>query len=138
MIRNLLGYHTLGDTLICSSDDVTTTSYTDSYAKAKEILLAKGGSLRIKFDMKRQAVGGDETNIAYARIYKNGVAVGTEQTETSESYVTKSEDITAWEKGDLLQLYIHGLSSPQTQCSVCNLRVYCADVEVATVTQDTL
>lgn len=77
-----------------------TTSTNPSYVKAKEILLTRGGTYRVKFDL-RDAVGNGK-----GKIYRNGSPVGTEQTQ-GNSYATKSEDIGGWTAGDLLQLYAH-------------------------------
>jgi hypothetical protein len=49
-----------------------------------------GGQQRFLFDLK--TAGGGAT--AYGKIYRNGVALGTQQTDVTGGYVTKSEDIT--------------------------------------------
>jgi len=80
--------------------DATNTSI--SYKKIKEIIVPTAGTLTIKFGIKVDASTG------YGRIYRNGVAVGTEQsTAETGSYVEKSENIAGWSKGDLCQLYVH-------------------------------
>ena len=88
-----------GDTLETSAD---TPRYSNSlsYTKLKEIKVGRNGTYRIKFAHK--CVAGAT---AYGRVYRNGIPVGTEQTTTSESYVTKSQDIPNWVRGDLCQLY---------------------------------
>lgn len=125
--------HTLGDILICANDDETgSDGYNGTYTKVKEIKLAKGGALRVKFDLKKS---GPSATTVYGKIYRNGVAFGTEQTSTSTTFETQSEDLDGWIEGDLLQLYVHGLVSPQTQCTTQNLRLYALKTEVATNTQ---
>ena len=42
---------------------------------------------------------------AWGRIYKNGVAFGTEHSDGSGNYVTKTQDLT-FATGDTIQLYI--------------------------------
>ena len=105
--------YSAGDHLIVSADTERNTDSTP-YAMAKEIIIGLGGTLRIKFDGKFQS------NQSYARIYRNGVAVGTEQTLTN-TYQTFSEDIAGWSAGDLVQLYTKGLYA-----YVKNFRIYVA------------
>jgi len=57
--------------------------------KVKEILLARGGTYRIKMDLKSLSARG--------RVYRNGIAIGTEQVGDSNSeYTTFSQDISGW------------------------------------------
>ena len=86
-----------GSILLISADTERFTSNT-SYTKLKEIQIARGGSTRIDFDM-HQSGGGT----AYARIYVNGAAFGTEQTTGSAVYVTKSETISGLNANELVQ-----------------------------------
>lgn len=72
-----------------------------TYVKKKEITIAVKGVYRVTFQLKR---GVDTTN-AYARIYKNLVAYGTERITSSETYVTYTEDL-SFEEGDEVQLYL--------------------------------
>ena len=76
-----------------------------AYTKIKEInidFLMKG-TLRLKFDIRSNI----DTHISYAKIYLNGVAIGTEQSTSSSTYSTKSEDIALnLHDGDLLQIYV--------------------------------
>src|SRR3990172_11440961 len=66
--------------------DTEGTGATTVYVKKKEIVLDFGGALRIKFDLKHSGSG-----TTYGRIYRNGVAVGTERSTTSTTSVTFSE-----------------------------------------------
>jgi hypothetical protein len=81
----------------------TREDYTSSasYVKVKEVIIGLPGTLRIDFQLKSSS-----PYAAYGRIYKNGVAVGTERTTTSSIYVNFSEDIGGWSAGDLCQIYI--------------------------------
>lgn len=80
-----------------------------SYVKKKEMALKRGGSFRVRFGLHTE-VGG---SVVYGRIYKNGVAVGTER--STEEYSTSpayfEEDISGWSSGDNLQLYIKSSST---------------------------
>jgi hypothetical protein len=102
-----------------------------SYVKVKEITLNKGGGLRVTFQIRRGAGG----TTAYARIYKNDGAVGTEQSSTDTSYTsTKTEDITGFVPGDKVQLYIKGdgTSTAYTQ----NFQLSVSKLHSATVNTD--
>ena len=84
------------------ADDSLVAKVDLSYVKVKEIGLASGGTIRVKFDLRPDSAPGT----AYGRIYRNGGAVGTEQSEAAAVFDTKSEDIAGWSAQDLLQLYI--------------------------------
>lgn len=113
---------TAGDTLWAYADVERNTEGT-SYVKVKEIKLDKfSGSLRIKFDMKIDVYTGENV---YARIYKNGAAVGTEQSTSSSTYSTKSEDISGLTDNDLVQLYIRSVTGRRVD--VRNFRLYSAE-----------
>ncbi len=131
--QDMLKNFSAGDELIISSDTETHTQ-SQSYVKAKEIVVSRNGTLRIKFDLKTTATN----KTAYGRIYRNGSPVGTEQTRTgSTAYITKSEDISGWSVGDLIQLYVR-ISGALTDVYTRNLRIYS---DVATrdfVNQDSL
>jgi hypothetical protein len=84
--------------------------------------------LRIKFDIKT-------TNNAvpvYGRIYRNGVAVGTQRETYSTSYDPYSEDISGWSAGDLIQLYTYSGDAGVVDVYVQNFRVY-GDMDVKSV-----
>lgn len=91
---------TASDTLVHSNDDVK-SMIVETYTKLKEVLLNQDiPACRIKFDIQ-EAAGGT----AYGKIYKNGVAIGTEQSKLGSGYATKTEDFTDFESGDLIQIY---------------------------------
>ncbi len=120
--------HTAGDYLVAEADKEKSTSNT-SYTKMKEIVIARKGSLRIKFDMKGSGV------TVYGRIYKNGSPIGTERSTYGVSYTTYSEDISNWDIGDLCQLYTRtgNVSYP---AYIRNFRVYSGEPIVEVVTLD--
>lgn len=91
-----------GSILLVSSDselEVTDASYT----KRKSIKIPREGTLTIKFSLKRI------NQQVYGRIYRNGVAVGTEQSITDGSggggFIEFSENISGWSEQDEVQLY---------------------------------
>ena len=71
-----------------------------NYIELKACKVYMIGTVRIKFDLC--APGGKQL---WARIYKNGVAVGTERTTTSTSFTTFTEDIGNMSSGDRLSIY---------------------------------
>lgn len=91
-----------------NSHDAETTHTGDTvYTKAKTITLPNGliGAARFLFNLKTSDAG--TPTIAYGRIYRNGVALGTEQTDITGGYVTKSEDLTqTWNPGDTCELWV--------------------------------
>ena len=100
----------LSDDLL-GSDDAEEFSSSDTYVKLKELTLTVGNAvknkdnipLRIKFDLKGSV---DNAQYVYGRIYRNGSAVGIEQSREWMTYATKSEDIVGWSTGDKIQLYV--------------------------------
>lgn len=90
-----------GDDVLVAGDTVR-TDFTGVFTKKKEIQLLRGGTLRVKFDL----MSNNPSKLAYAQVYKNGVAEGTLQSTISTTYVTISEDLAGWVPGDLVQLYI--------------------------------
>ena len=89
-----------GSIQLIASDAIVTLG-SETWTKKKEIVIIKGGILRISFDLKT-----DGGTTARGRIYRNGIAIGTERTTTSSSYVNFSEDISGCSPQDLIQLYI--------------------------------
>jgi hypothetical protein len=83
-----------------------------------------GGTFRIIFKLKTA----NAATTAYGIIYRNGVAVGTERSTTSTSYVTYSEDISGWSDGDEIQIYMKGSNT--------TYNVYVAELDVTTGTTD--
>jgi hypothetical protein len=79
-----------------------TESYTQqtSYTKIKEATIGRNGELTIAFNMGMELPG-----TGYAKIYRNGSAVGTEQSTTSGTDEMKTESISGWTAGDLVQIY---------------------------------
>jgi len=112
------GCYVAGDTLLISSDTERQTD-SGSYVKLKEIHIPKGGTLRIKFSVAAAVNVGS----AYAKIYRNGVAVGTEREVTfGEGYEEFSEDISGWNPGDFVQIYAK--KSNAAISKVKNFRIY--------------
>lgn len=91
------------DNLKLSADTERGTTLT-SYTKLKEIQVNHGGYYRVLFDMKTSESGYSATG----RIYKNGVAYGTEHIySATTNWQTYSEDL-YFAPGDLIQIYAFG------------------------------
>lgn len=91
-------------TYVVASVDTQAGTANGAFTKHREISLGAGsGALTIDFDLAVE--GGVQT--AHARVYRNGVAVGTDQSTSSgePTFVTFSENIAGWAKNDLIQLY---------------------------------
>jgi len=113
------------------SDDEEESTTATTYVELKMIEFDPEGTinkakLRIKFDLKRAVTGK-----AYAQIYRNGVAIGTERWTQSFDYVTYTEDIHGWSVGDEIQLWAKGAEAGGAEAWVRNFRVY-ADIEEMT------
>lgn len=111
------------DTLRNSNDTERTVAAGGAgatYTKIKEVLLnADLAACRIKFDLKTT---GNQT--AYGKIYKDGVAIGAEQSCLSSSYATKTEDFTSFVSGDLIQIYAKDTGTAGGGAFVRNMRFY--------------
>ena len=90
------------------------------YTKKIEIVLPRAGTLRIKFWLFYDAGGASTT---YGKIYRNGIAVGTERS-ISSTMTEFSEDISGWSSGDLLQIYVKKTGDSSGTSSVGGLRLF--------------
>jgi hypothetical protein len=117
---------------IRNSHDAEATSTSADYVKVKTITLTYGlvGIARFLFDLKTS--DSVTPTPAYGRIYRNGVALGTEQTDVTGGYVAKSEDITQnWSPGDTVELWVK-IAGGNT-VSVQNFRIAYDDAPSITV-----
>ncbi len=94
----------VGDVLLVSSDGDKPMS-ANVYTKAKSIRIHREGALRIKFTVIY--TGGSASAGSDARIYRNGVAVGTEQHGIWGSDTEFSEDISGWWQNDTVELWLN-------------------------------
>ena len=114
-----------------NSYDASANTTNAGYVKVKTITLGAGllGQQRFLFDIGTSL----NTSTAYGQIYRNGVALGTEQTSTNDAgFDTKSEDITQdWSPGDTAELWIH-IDGSET-VTVRNFRIAYDDAAVVAV-----
>ncbi len=90
-----------GDIRYHSADTVRST-VSSAYTLMKEIVVVHSGIYRIYFELRASGIS---PPVVYARIYRNGSAVGTERATTSATFVAFTEDIAGWAVGDRAQLY---------------------------------
>lgn len=116
----------VGDTLT-HSHDAESGSNSATYAKIKTITIDKllgagvsNATLRIKFDFRNTTAG----QTTYGRIYKGGVAFGTERTTVSADYSTVSEDL-SFAEGNTIELWYKEIGSGTARLR--NLRVYVSE-----------
>ncbi len=111
------------DTLQYSSDGEANNTEA-AYTLMKTITLtADVEEARVKFDIKNSEDPG--TSTSYGKIYKNGVAIGTQQTNITATYATKSQDISlSAASGDSIQLYGYNSEPGGQLVYVRNFRIY--------------
>jgi hypothetical protein len=104
----ILNAYTPSDAVLTSNDAVKILT-TTVYQKAKEMKIISNvypdSRFRFKFDLAVSGAGGP---IAYGRIYKNGVAIGTEWGEGASVWTTMTEDINIgnWQVDDTIELWL--------------------------------
>lgn len=85
---------------ICAEANTQRDIVTTTYAKHKEIRIARAGIYRVYFGVYHNS----SSFATYGKVYKNGVAIGTERSAGSTVWVYYYQDFT-FAIGDLVQLY---------------------------------
>jgi hypothetical protein len=116
------------------SSDASGTTTSATYVLVKTIVVPPnhmtGGIYRVKFTIAGTRPG-EETSIAYGRIYIDGVATGTERSVTNTS-AEFSEDLTLTVAGGKqIQLYCKHTGDVGTQNTYSNFRIYCTQTAVS-------
>jgi len=110
LVAGLVSYwYSVASTTTRNSNDAEkdTSSQTPTYVKIKETKLNEvTGVMRIYFELK----AAEGLGMVYARIYKNGVALGTIRSRTQTSYYGYTEDLGGFAADDLIQIYACGSS----------------------------
>jgi len=96
--------------------DTERTETGQTYVMHKGIFAPYSGVFRVKYDAELSNQAGNN----YARLYKNGVAYGTENA-LGGSWVTYSEDL-HFLRGDAIQVYLRAASGATVK--VRNFRIY--------------
>jgi hypothetical protein len=94
-----------------------------SYVKLKEIVMNVSGTFRISFNLS--CPDGNGIITAYGRIYKNGIAYGTEQSTLSTIPTNFTQDL-SFVNGDLVQLYVKVNNSSQ-HAYIDTFLIQCSD-----------
>ena len=106
-----------------AANTVRMTSST-TYEKLKEIVCPISGTYTVDFVLGSTSL----VATAYGRIYKNGVAFGTERSTTSAAFPSAGNTYTenlSFTKGDLIQIYCK-ISNALYQAGVKNFTLSCA------------
>jgi len=93
----------MGDKFVTEIQDIARYGEEAVYTKVKEITLIGSGELTISFDLATDNGGSGDSSAG--RIYRNGVAIGTERNTNNTSFVTYTEEISGWSNGDKIQIY---------------------------------
>ena len=81
--------------------DTQVTTASSEYVLVKEIILYVSGKIRVSFEL---ANGSSPTGFAKACVYKNGIKVGIERSQSTGTFNTYSEDFTV-SISDIIQIY---------------------------------
>jgi len=124
---SIIGVDTKASDTLRNSNDTEVTTVEDEYTKIKEMRLDEPlPDFRLKFDYK----SGTSGEYVDTKVYKNGVAEGTEKRSNSDTYTTQTEDLTGFVKGDLVQIYGHREGTGTV--FVKNMRL-CYDIDTPTL-----
>ena len=119
------GYTTASATLKYSYDteDSVTGAASLSMTKVREVQIFKSGTIRVDYDFRLYATLGATCQ---GRIYINGVAVGTLNSNPTINYVTFSDASLSVNSGDKVQLYVTQSASSSGSPAIYfrNMRFY--------------
>jgi hypothetical protein len=116
-----------GDNIVVNSATTTFHGQT-TYQLTKAITVLRTGTVRVSFNMRSANPG----MTSRGRIYKNGVAVGTERTTIQTSFTTYTEDF-AIAAGDQIQLYTY---SQGDNVYVANFQLKSSEVGFGNITKE--
>lgn len=123
--RPQLEYSYTPSAVLLVGNDAEKTSSSVAYEKVKSIMLVqtinKDSKFRYSFDIRKTLDAGP----IWGRIYKNGVAVGTEQTANDLNFTTYTEDINVanWQINDTIELWLARKTSAEV-VTCRNFRIY--------------
>lgn len=118
---------------ILYTESVVVSTLALAPTKLKEFKANYDGTFRVAFELALFAAGGGPYE-ARARIYKNGVAFGTERSSTSnQTYVSFTQDL-VFARNDLIQIYAWVTASPNE--ARIRLTSFAGDINPAIVTKN--
>jgi len=97
----------ISDDILHSNDDLVDSDEV-AFAVKKKITCPITETIRIEFKIKTKGLAGQ---FAHGRIYKNGVALGTDQATSTVNWETFSEDL-IFSASDLIELWCYGWPGP--------------------------
>lgn len=124
-LEDAISNYEVSDDLVIANDGTVQTMST-VLTKKKEItlttLIYSGSKFRFQFKMQNDSAG----TTVYARIYKNGVAVGTLWDTASDAWETKTQDIDmgTWEINDTVELWLKGHQPTFVNCMAKEFRIF--------------
>jgi hypothetical protein len=128
-IGNIVGdkeFSVTGTLLTIHTNATSRGTQSASYVKLKETQISHGGIVEVTFSMSAS----NNTATAYARVYINGTAVGTEYSHPGEAVYVKTANFTV-NADDLIQVYGKIVNTAYS-CTVSNLIIKSSKVEVTT------
>lgn len=99
-------FYTIGSDASFHANDANQTTTSDTYNKQKEITLEATVPFTYTYRIFFHMATSQEGITAYGRIYKNGVAFGTEQSTSAAAGEDFTEDL-EFDAGDTIELWIH-------------------------------
>jgi len=117
----------LGDTLLISNDDETSTN-SSSYVLAKTIEIGLKTYLysAFKIDFEIKGALGGAANFYQAYLTHNGATIGTVQGTGDLFYTNKSQEIESetWLQGDTISIYCRNNSGGNNDVFIRNFKIY--------------
>lgn len=112
---------TASSTVLCGGFLGTLIASGTTPTKVIEFFATRDGTYRVDFDLTETPQAG---GLAYARVYRNGSAVGTQFSDEGDAAPTGcNEAVSGWQAGDILQVYLYH-DAPGGGARVQNLRIY--------------
>ena len=116
-----------GITYIEASADTQRVTTSGSYVKLKEFSpVQRAGNVTVTWEMTSNNVGGT----AFARVYIDGIAVGSQKSRPGTGYVTQTESNIPVEVGDVIQIY--GFHTGTGNCDVKDAKIKCLNPTIPT------
>lgn len=117
IVESSLEQHAASDTVFLQMAAERTTG-SATYVELVGMRVLRGGTIRVAFDLD---VSNDGDTTAFGRVYKNGVAFGTERTVSSPGDTTFTEDL-VFSAGDRISIYAKRSSASTAKITEFELR----------------
>jgi hypothetical protein len=117
-VKGLWTHTAAASDVLRASLDASVQTASTSYVKKKSFVMNASGTFRVKFTLNGDGSGYNY----YGRIYKNGVAFGTERTKNGVVATVYSEDL-AFNAGDTCELWLK-TANATINCIAYYFRIY--------------